>query len=267
MNLKNAIVLITVISMITGCKKDAGEITTPTIPTPVVKVKDTIYLLNKMVTNYLLTPSPVTQTETFTYNPARQLIKHVYDYKSYTSNFTTTFTIAYNDGKVSEISSSATKPYPWNKIRYSYFGRDIHVVYNYPAASKDSIVITLNNKDLAEKVQGNGQYYILKYDADGNIENRSQYENKNPAKPTFNNDYTYDKKPSPFWALRNNIYITYQAFNDINTFVNNRTSNNKLELYNYTYNESGYPKQMVTVHSSVAVKKVDYTYTRIIVDK
>ena len=246
-----------------GCKKDGGV-----TPKPVeVKAKDTIYLLNKMVTNYLLTPSPVTQTETFTYNTNRQLTKHVYNYKSYTSNYTTTYTVTYNDGKVAEINSSATKPYPWNKIRYSYFGSDIHVVYNYPVANKDSIVITLNSKGLAEKVQGNGQYYIIKYDAEGNIENRSQYENANPAKPTFNNDYTYDKKRSPFWASRDNIYVTYQAFNDINTFVNNRTSNNKLELYNYTYTKSGYPEQMVVVHSSVAVKKVDYTYTRIILDK
>jgi hypothetical protein len=262
MNLKHVIILVMVISIMAGCKKD-GVTNKPPVE---IKVKDTIYLVNKMITNYLLTPSPVTQTETFTYNLGRQLIKHVINYKSYNENYTTTYSITYNDGKVSEVNSSRTKPYPWNKLSYTYSTNAIKVTYTYPA-SKDSITISLNSNGLAEKIQGNGQYYLFKYDADGNIENRSQYENINPTKPTFKIDYTYDKKRSHFWASRDNIYILYQAFNDINTYVNNRISNNTLELYNYTYNESGYPKQMVVVHSSVAVKKVDYSYTSIVLDK
>lgn len=261
MNPKHVIILVTVISIIVGCKKDK-------VPNKHVdiKVKDTIYLVNKMVTNYLLTPSPVTQTETFTYDSARRLTKHIFNYKSYTENYTTNYTIAYNDGKVSAVNSSKTKPYPWNKINYTYFANTIKVVYTYPA-SKDSIIISLNSNGLADKIQGNGQYYMFTYDADGNITNRSQYENTNPAKPTFKFDYIYDKKHGSFWASRDNIYIVYQAFNDINTYVNNRISSNALELYNYTYYASGYPKQMVVVHSSVAVRKVDYSYTRIILDK
>lgn len=58
-----------------------------------------------------------------------------------------------------------------------------------------------------------------------------------------------------------------RLFNDVYSPVNNRVNNNNLQLYNYTYNKYGYPTQMVVVQSSVAVRKIDYTYTTIIEDK
>jgi hypothetical protein len=200
MNLKHMVVLIALIGAMAGCKKE-GSVDKPTE----VEQKDTIYLVNKMVTNFLLTPSPVTQTETFAYNSVRQLIKHTVAYKSATANFTVDYSLKYSNGKVSEVTKTGTQHYPWKKLVYTYTGNTVTVKYVYPA-SEESIVITLNNKGLAEKIQGNGQYYQIKYDTNGNIENRSQYENANPSKPPIKVDYTYDKKHSPFWAQRNNIY-------------------------------------------------------------
>lgn len=257
MNVKQIFILVMVTGIMAACKKESKPIKTE------VNAKDTTYLLNKMVTNQLLGPSPVTQTDSFVYNSSQRLIKHLVTYKSYTENYTTNYAVVYSDGKVSEIRRSGGKNYRWNKLLFSYSGNNINVVYVYPD-TEESITITLNSKGDAEKLQGNGQFYLFKYDSDGNITNRSQYENVNPTKATFVNNYTYDKKRSPFWSQRENNYILYLAFNDIYTHINNRISTNNLEFYNLVYNTGGYPEKMTVVHSSVAVKKVDYTYTTII---
>ena len=266
MRCKQIIMLVMVMGIMAGCKKES-VIKKPTDTTKIeVKVKDTIYLVNKMVTNQLLTPSPVTQTETFTYNSSGQVTKHSVAYKSYTQSYTTNYAVLYNDGKVSEVQRSGGKHNIWDKLVFSYSGNDIKVLYVYPT-SESSIVITVNSKGLPEKVQGNGQFYMFKYDDSGNIINRSQYENVNPTRATVVNNYTYDKKRSPFLSQRDNNYILYLAFNDIYTHINNRINTNNLEVYNLVYNDGGYPEKMTVVHSSVAVRKVDYTYTTIIKTK
>jgi len=252
-----------------GCKKDTvpeKENSSTNLTDFAVTKKDTIYLVNQMVTNQLLGPSPVTQTEKFTYNANRQLTKHTITYKSSSSNFTVDYSIVYKNGRVSEVRKTGTKHYPWTKLLYTYSGYNLKMVYVYPS-SKDSLMVTLSRDTLPKKVQGNNAYYLLDYDTKRNIIKRTQYENANPTNPTDKIVYTYDNKRSPFWALRDNPYIVAQAFNDMNTHNNNRKSNNVFELYNHTYNTAGYPTQTVVVHSSVARRKIDYTYTVIVVDK
>jgi hypothetical protein len=263
MNFKHMIIVVALMGLMASCKKDKN----PEKSTEVPK-KDTIYLLKGIVTNELLSPSPVTKTESFIYTDSHELTKHTVGYKSASQNFTVTFTVNYDDtGKITEVIKAGTKYYPWNKLTYSYLGNVMTTVYHYPEAPADSLVTTLNSKGYAEKVVGRQQQYQLVYDADGNITKRGLYNNSNPSVPTFVTNYKYDKKSSPFKALKNNLYVLYQAFNDIYSPVNNRISNNDLELYNYTYNKGGYPLQMVVVHSTVAVRKLDYTYTVIVQDK
>lgn len=263
MKFKQIIILVIIAGVMAACTKDRASGNQPDIA---VKAKDTIYLLNTMVTKQLLTPSPVTQTETFTYNSELQLTKHSVNYKSNTENYTTNYAIVYSNNKVVQVKKSGGNHYMWDKLAFTYSGKDIKVDYIYPD-TESSITITLNSKGLAQKIQGNGQFYLFTYDAAGNITNRSQYENANPTKATVTIDYTYDKKHSPFSSQRDNNYILYLAFNDINTCVNNRISNNKLELYNITYNKAGYPEKMDVVHNPVAIRTVSYTYTTVIKTK
>ncbi|RYZ97008.1 MAG: hypothetical protein EOP47_22670 [Sphingobacteriaceae bacterium] len=268
MKFKHFALLVTVIAVMAGCKKDAipeKTAQTANLAESATPKKDTIYLVKQMVTNQLLGPSPVTQTENFKYNANRQLTKHTVTYKSASSNFTLNYAITYNNGKVSEVNKTGTKHYPWKKLLYTYAGYTCKIVYVYPE-SRDSITIYLGKDTLAKKVQGNFAYYLLDYDGKRNITKRTQYDNGKPANPTGTTVYTYDNKRSPFWSLRDNVYILTQAFNDLNTHNNNRVSNNLFELYNHTYNTAGYPTQTVVVHSSVAIRKIDYTYTKVAVN-
>jgi hypothetical protein len=248
--------------LMASCKKERNSEHTE------VGKKDTLYFLKEMVTNELLTPSPVTKTESFTYDDSRQLTKHTVAYKSASQNFTVSFKINYDGtGKITEVVKTGTQYYPWNRLTYSYSGNVMTTVYHYPEAPADSLVTTLNSKGYAEKIVGKNQQYQLIYDTDGNITKRGVYNNSDPSTPTSVNNFSYDKNNSPFKALKNNLYVLYQAFNDIYSPVNNRISNNDLQFYNYTYNKDGYPMQMVVVQSSVAVRKIDYTYTVIIENK
>lgn len=265
MNFKHMIIVVALMGLMASCKKDKNS---GKLPDTEVTKKDTIYLLKSIVTNELLSPAPVTKTESFTYTDSHQLTKHTVVYKSASQNFTVSFTINYDGtGRITEVIKTGTRYYPWNKLTYSYSGNVMTNVYHYPEASADSLVTTLNSKGYAEKVVGKTQQYQLVYDVDGNITKRGLYDNSNPSVPTFVTNFKHDKKSSPFKALKNNLYVLYQAFNDIYSPVNNRISNNDLEFYNYTYNKDGYPLQMVVVHSTVAVRKLDYTYTVIIQNK
>lgn len=263
MNFKHLMILVALMGLMAGCKKG----TNPGKSTPVDK-KDTIYFLKQMVTNELLSPLPVTKTESFTYDASRQLTKHTVAYKSASQNFTVSFKINYDGaGKITEVVKTGTQYYPWNRLTYSYSGNVMTTVYHYPEAPDDSLVTTLNSDGYADKIVGKEQQYQLTYDADGNIVKRGLYNNSDPSTPTFVDNFSYDKYNSPLKALKNNLYVLYQAFNDVYSPVNNRVNNNNLQLYNYTYNKYGYPTQMVVVQSSVAVRKIDYTYTTIIEDK
>ena len=265
MNFKHMIILVALMGLMASCKKEKkSEKLTDTTQAGVVK-KDTIYLLKGMVTSELLTPSPVTKTESFTYNDSRQLTKHTVAYKSASQNFTVSFNINYDGtGKITEVIKTGTQYYPWNRLTYSYSGNVMTTVYHYPAAPEDSLITTLNSKGYAEKVVAKEQQYQLVYDVDGNITQRNLFSNSNLSTPAFVTNFGYDKNKSPFKALKNNLYVLYQAFNDIYSPVNNRVSNNDLEFYNYTYNKGGYPTQMVVINSGIAARKIDYTYTVII---
>ncbi|RYU91555.1 hypothetical protein EWM62_06340 [Mucilaginibacter terrigena] len=250
-----------------GCKKETTTKPKPTDTTKTeVKVKDTIYLVSKVTTNYLLTPSPLTITDRFTYNDSRQLIRHSVQYKNNTSDYVTNYNLVYTDGKVTEVTRTGGKVYNWNKIQYTYVGSEIKVLLKY-ADSDQNVTITLDADGNPKKLEGNGQFYLFKYDVAGNIKNRSQYDSANPAHANMTIDYTYDKKHSPFLALRNNTYAMYNIFGDINTFMNNRVTNNVLEVYAQEYNKAGYPTKTTVVHSSVAVRVLNYVYTKVIVDK
>jgi hypothetical protein len=259
------IILVALMGLMASCKKERNS--EKSTQTEVGK-KDTIYLLKEMVTNELLTSSPVTKTESFTYNDSRQLTKHTVVYKSDPQSFTVSFKINYDGmGKITEVVKTGTQYYPWNRLTYSYSGNVMTTVYHYPEAPADSLITTLNSKGYAEKIVGKEQQYQLIYDTDGNITKRGEYNNSDPSTPTFVTNFSYDKNNSPFKALKNNLYVLYQAFNDIYSPVNNRVSSNDLQFYNYTYNKDGYPMQMVVVQSAVAVRKIDFTYTVIIENK
>jgi len=254
--------LVALMGLMASCKKERNSEHTE------AGKKDTLYFLKQMVTNELLTPSPVTKTESFTYDDSRQLIKHTVDYKSSSQNFTVSFKINYDGtGKIIDVVKTGTQYYPWNKLTYSYSGNVMTTVYHYPEAPADSLITTLNSKGYAETIVGKVSQYQLIYDADGNITQRGEYNNSDPSTPTFVNNFSYDKNNSPFKALSNNLYVLYQAFNDVYSPVNNRVSDNNLQLYNYTYSKDGYPTRMVVVQSSVAVREIDYTYTVIIENK
>jgi len=264
MNFKHVIILVALMGLMASCKKE-GSSKKPTQPQ--VK-KDTLYFLKEMVTTELLTSSPVTKTESFAYDVSHRLTKHTVAYKSASQNFTVSFKINYDDmGKITDVVKTGTQYYPWNKLTYFYSGNVMTTVYHYPESPEDSVVTTLNSKGYAERVVGKQQQYQLIYDTDGNITQRGLYNNSDPSTPTFVDNFRYDKKNSPFKALKNNLYVLYQAFNDIYSPVNNRISDNNLQLYSYTYNNDGYPTQMVVVQSSVAVRKIDYTYTVVIQNK
>lgn len=267
MKIYKVILLIAATGIMSGCKKETMPVAeTASANLADHAVKDTVYLVKQMVTNHLVGPSPVTQTETFTYNANRKLIKHDVDYKSASSKFTVTYSLTYSGNRVTEVVKKGTKHYPWTKVTYTYPGYNVKMVYTYPS-SEDILMVALSKDLLPKKVQGsNGFYYLLDYDGNRNITQRSEYENANPSKPYKKIVYTYDNKCSPFWALRDNPYIVAQAFNDMNTHNNNRLTNDVSELYNHTYNSAGYPTQTVVVASSVARKKITYTYTKVVVN-
>jgi hypothetical protein len=165
------IILVALMGLMASCKKDrnSGKSNTE------AGKKDTIYLLKEMVTNELLTSSPVTKTESFTYNDSRQLTKHTVVYESDPQSFTVSFKINYDGtGKITDVVKTGTQYYPWNKLTYSYSGNVMTTVYHYPEAPADSLVTTLNSKGYAETIVGKESQYQLIYDGDGNITKRGE---------------------------------------------------------------------------------------------
>lgn len=263
MNYKVVMLIAAVVYMTTGCKKETS-LKTPQISdipstgfSSIPKTK--IYRVNKMVIKYLDSPLPSSEAHTFKYDTLSQLIQHTVVTNNANNNYSTKYKLIYNNGKVVEVDKTGGKYYHWNNIYYTYADSTIKEVYNYPD-KKDSVRIVFNKRSLPRRITGAYEFYRLTFDKTGNIISRGEYEKSDPTKVTFQQNYTYDNRPSPFSSQRDNTYIAFEAFNDISTNYNNRLKNN-LEIYGLTYNADGYPTKINYIHGPVVVRTVEFTYT------
>ena len=165
------------------------------------------------------------------------------------------FEFSYVDGRVNEIEGflvDATTPYIRYTYQYGYnsmiekitennyaAGINSYAVFSYPSADIIRVAYQFSN--------GGSFEYEMTLDNDNVLKDRTT----RGSQLCSNGEYTYDEHPNPFKTLG---YVDYML---INVSANNKVTedvdyvgcafpNLKPESYEYTYNNDGYPMEVVT---------------------